>query len=60
MYSFFDLLRDVGGAAFFLSALFSAANSIFTLNKLENQLVAQLYKKPVKFWETKEEIKGSD
>ena len=46
VYSFFDLLRDLGGISAMMIFLGSFANSFFSYKKLENMLVARLYKKP--------------
>ena len=46
VYTFFDILRDIGGCAYFFVAVATFAAVAFTYNKLENVLVAQLYKKP--------------
>jgi len=52
-------VRDVGGVAFLLRVAASAATQLFTYNKMHNLLVAELYKKPMQYWATKEEIKGT-
>ena len=39
----------MGGLAFILVSVTSALNRLFTYNKLENLLVADLYKKPFTF-----------
>ena len=46
VYTVFDWMRDIGGIFFFTAMLGSFCNSLFNYNKLENQIVAQLYKRP--------------
>ena len=53
-YSVFDFMRDLGGFLFMTVSLFSFVNGITTFNKLENNLVAKLYKKPQQDWKNKD------
>ena len=46
MYSVIDFFRDIGGAAILLIIIAGKINAIWTYNKLENSIVAQLYMKP--------------
>ena len=46
IYSAFDFMRDLGGLLFLCVLFCSFLNKLFSFNKQENALVAQLYKKP--------------
>ena len=46
VYSALDFFRDIGGAAILLIIISGKINAIWTYNKLQNILVAQLYMKP--------------
>ena len=49
IYSIFDFFRDMGGLGFILTSIASFLNLVFTINKMENKLVSQLYQKPSTF-----------
>ena len=46
VYSSLDFFRDIGGAAFLLFLVSGNINALWTYNKLENSIAAELYKKP--------------
>ena len=59
VYSAFDVIRDLGGAACMTLLVSSLLTHLFTYNQLQNVMVAELYRKPDIFWNPKQEINGS-
>ena len=57
VYTAFDFLRDVGGLTFACVLFATGLAHGFTYNKMENQMVAQLYRKPKSWVGFKDQIR---